>query len=88
MNSSSANPPPNPPPVWQPRFSIGMMLMIMLLFSVMAAAASYLVRGLRDGDRTAQLVFILMTLASPVLLMVLVSVARQIAKWTRRRNKP
>lgn len=71
----------NLPRPWQPRFSLGTLLMVMLVICVMAAAGSYLARILRQDGRTGQLTFILFTLAAPMLLMVLVS----LATWCLRR---
>jgi Na+/melibiose symporter-like transporter len=67
------------PRPWQPRFGIGTMLLIMLIVSVMGAAASYFVRAMQGG-RAAQLAFILFTLAAPLLLVVLVSIAQSLFK--------
>lgn len=67
---------------WQPRFSITAMLLIMLVVSVLAAGASYLVRS-NHSDRASQLAFILFTLAAPLLLVVLVSLGRAILRWLR-----
>jgi small-conductance mechanosensitive channel len=69
---------------WQPRFSIATMLLTMLVFAVMASAGGYLVRALREGDRRYQLIFILMTLAAPMLLMVVVSLVRALVAFRRR----
>jgi hypothetical protein len=60
--------------------------MVMLVCCVMAAAGSYLVRNLQQGGHTGGLVFILFTLAAPMLLMVLVSVIRQVVAWLNRRR--
>ena len=54
------------------------MLLTMLVFSVMAAAGSYLVRALREGDRRFHLIFILLTLAAPMFLLVVVSLIRAV----------
>jgi small-conductance mechanosensitive channel len=82
---SRASPPPATRGPWQPRFSIGSLLLTMLVFAVMASAGGYLVRALREGDRWYQLVFLLITLAAPLLLMVLVSLTH--AAVTRRRKR-
>jgi Na+/melibiose symporter-like transporter len=63
------------PRPWQPRFGIGTMLLLMLIVCVVGAAASYFVRALQGG-RSAQLAFILFTLAAPLLLVVIVSLAQ------------
>ncbi|MDA1051885.1 MAG: hypothetical protein O3C40_15575 [Planctomycetota bacterium] len=73
------NEPQQSPRPWQPRFGIGTMLLIMLIVSVVAAAASYFVRALQGG-RAAQLAFILFTIAAPLLLVVLVSIAQSLFK--------
>jgi hypothetical protein len=50
------------------------MLLLMLIVSVVGAAASYFVRAMQGG-RPAQLAFILFTIAAPLLLVVIVSLA-------------
>ncbi|QDU95444.1 hypothetical protein [Lignipirellula cremea] len=82
------------------KFGIGGLMLIMLICSVMASALFYLVRGLgnldpgsfRLGDLNnakvsggMQLGFMLFTLASPVLLLVLASVVVSIVRWWGRR---
>jgi hypothetical protein len=76
MSRGQDRPPSESPGPWQPRFSIATMLLTMLIFAVMASAGGYLVRALREGDRRYQLIFLLMTLAAPMLLMVLISLIR------------
>jgi hypothetical protein len=61
------------------------LLMVMLVFCVMAAAGSYLVRSLQPGGRSGRLVFILFTVAAPMLLTVVVSLIWQILAWLNRR---
>jgi hypothetical protein len=82
---SRANQPPRIRGPWQPRFSIGSLLLTMLVFAVMASAGGYLVRALREDNRRYQLVFLLITLAAPMLLMVLVSLTRAAVTWRRKR---
>ncbi len=60
------------PRPWQPKFGMAGLLMVMFVCSVMAAGGYYFVQYLRGG-RESQLAFILFTLASPMLLMVMVS---------------
>jgi hypothetical protein len=50
----------------------------------MAAAGSYLVRSLGQAGRFPHLVFILFTLSAPMLLMVAISILRQIFSWLDR----
>lgn len=55
----------------------------MLVASVMAAGGNYLVQMLRGG-RSQQLAFVLFTVASPLLLLVVVSL---IVAFTRKANR-
>lgn len=86
-----SGPPPDPrvvPKPWRPRFGLGTLLLAMLVVSVMAAAGSYAVRAWTSGStRSAQFIFILFTLATPVLLMVAVSVFYQVFMWLERSRK-
>lgn len=70
------------PRPWQPRFSITAMLLLMLIVSVTAAGASYLVRA-ADGGRASKLAFILFTIAAPLLLVVIVSLGRALVRRIR-----
>jgi len=85
MSEKDQQPKPDVPQPWRPRFGIGSLLMVMLVFSVTGAAGFYLVRSLGERDRSAHLTFILFTLAAPILLMVAVSIIRQIVVWLSRR---
>ena len=94
MSDPAASPAPNHPKPWQPRFGIGALLLVMLVFCVLAAGAGYLVQGLRSdagvgSGRPAVMVFLLFTLAGPMLLMVVVSIVRALTgpgAWRRRRK--
>ena len=68
---------------WQPRFGIGALLLAMAVCSVMFASASYLVPALR-GERNFQFGFILFTLVSPILLMIVASGLIALSRWWRR----
>jgi ABC-type transport system involved in multi-copper enzyme maturation permease subunit len=61
--------------------------MLMVVCSVMAAAGSYLVRSLQQPTGASRLVFILFTLVAPVVLLVVVSLLRQAARWWQRRGR-
>ena len=54
-------------------------LLLMLIVSVTAACASYLVRA-AEGGRAFKLAFIVFTLAAPLLLVVIVSIARAMVR--------
>ena len=72
------------PRPWQPRFGLGSMLLVMLVFAVMAAAGSYFVRAL-DGQREFRPTFIIFTLVAPVALLVVLSFLRWI--WILVRSR-
>jgi hypothetical protein len=84
MSENDHQPKPDVPEPWRPRYGIGALLMVMLVFSVTGAAGYYLVQSLGEKDRSAHLTFILFTLAAPILLMVVVSVIRRIVVWLNR----
>lgn len=81
------SPQPQPPaPRQRLQFSIGGLLMLMVVCSVMATAGSYLVRSLQQGTGASRLVFILFTLVAPIVLLILVSLLRQAICWWQRRG--
>jgi FtsH-binding integral membrane protein len=63
--------------MWQPRFTIFGLMLSTLVISVAAAAVGYLVRNQGKG-RFGQLLFLLITLAGPLVVVILVSLARMI----------
>jgi len=65
------------PRPWQPKFGMAGLLMVMFVCSVMATGGYYFMQYLRGG-RESQLAFILFTLASPMVLLVMVSVMRAV----------
>lgn len=77
-------PPERPRAPWQPRFGILGLLLLTLVASVMASGGYYLVRMLRGG-RSEQLAFVLFTVASPLLLLVMVSVFVSVTRLRRRK---
>ena len=69
----------------RPRFSLGILMVVMFVFALMAAPGYYLVRGMDHGEMKAA--FIILTLSSPVLLLVAVSIAHRLMSWwNRKRN--
>ena len=70
----------------RPQFSIGGLLMLMVVCSVTAAAGSYLVRSLQRPAGSSRLVFVLFTLVAPVVLMIAVNLIRQATRWLGRRH--
>lgn len=73
-----------PPQPYRLRFGIGTLLLVMIVISVASAGVSYIVQA-GDNPGWQQLVFILFTLAAPVILVVLVSFVVWVTKWLNRR---
>ena len=74
------------PRPWQPKFGMAGLLMVMFVLSVMAASGYYFMQFLRGG-RQSQLAFILFTLASPIILMVVVSVMCAVYRLSGKKKK-
>lgn len=75
-------------PPTRAQFDLSAALMLLLVASVMAGAGFYLVQSLLQTDKSqrivTQFVFILMTLAGPMVLMLVVSLARSLFEWISR----
>lgn len=67
---------------WLPRFGLAELMLAMVIFSVMAAAGSYLVRAHQDGRGRA--VFVIFTLCAPIVLVLILSGYKQLQRWSRR----
>lgn len=80
-------PTPQPPGLrrrlWQPRFGLGSLMLVMLICSVMGSAAYYLVRSTQMG-RSYQTAFILVTLVGPLLVMIVISNLRSLWDTPRK----
>lgn len=75
--------------LWKPRFRLGTLLIVFLVLSVMSAAVGYFVRSMgQDGSQTISdsgpIVFLIFTLAAPMLLMIVVSLGRGLVIWMNR----
>ena len=79
---------PEPPRRRRPQFSIGGLLMLMVVCSVTAAAGSYLVRSLQRPAGSSRLIFILFTLIAPVVLMIVVNLIRQAPRGSAAARRP
>ena len=60
-----------------PRFSVFQLLLLMLVFCFLAAAVNHVVSSQYE---VSPFIFLLMLLASPVVLVVVVSVMRQLTR--------
>jgi len=77
---------PNVPKPWQPRFGLAALLMVMLVFCMMAAAAHYLVKGIQQGT-SIQAIAVILAMVAPVLLLTVVSLGRQLMIYLERRSR-
>ena len=85
--------PDTTPPERRPRLRFGLstILVVMLVIAMIATGAGYLVRAASlpaDQSRafSMRLEFLLFTLASPVLLMILLSLGRRLLLWMGRKR--
>ena len=67
-----------------PKFGLSTMLLVMVVFSVMGAAGHYLMVAMRSGT-SPKAVFIIFTLAAPMLLLTALSLMRAVVRWLSRR---
>lgn len=70
-----------------PRFGIFGMFLAISVVCVMSAGGFYLMQGLREGGRQAQFIFILFTLAAPMLVAMVASILRYAIKPRSTRKK-
>lgn len=80
------NTPATRPRPWQPRFTIIGMMLTTLVVSVAAAGVGYLVRNGSSG-RFGHLLFLLITLAGPLVVVMLVSLVRAAVIYLSRPPK-
>jgi hypothetical protein len=74
---------------WGPRFGLTTLMLVTIVFCIMGTAGYHLLRtrGLAGalGSKTSpQAVFIIFTLAAPVLLLTALSVLRRLLGWLDR----
>jgi len=74
---------------WQPRFSIAGMMLVTLLFGVAMAGVSYLVRyggNVAKIGNIGTMIFLLITLAGPLIVVIFVSLGRAVMDWLSRKK--
>jgi len=74
------------PEPWQPRFGLAGLMLVMLIFCVMSAAGYYLVRAIRSGASFGA-ISIVLAMAAPAVLLVSISVSRQVLAWIGRHGR-
>ena len=82
---AKAAPPPGEklPRGGRPQFNLAGMMVVFVVLSVAAAPAYYLMRA-AQGEPGAQLAGMLLVLASPLLLIVVMSGVLALARWWNR----
>ena len=83
----TADPPPTSRPPWLPRFGLAEMMLAMMIFSVMGAAGSYLMRAINRGDGSGRPAFVIFTLAAPIALVLVLSFYRALRRWLTYLNR-
>ena len=68
-------------PPWLPRFGLAELMLAMLIFSVMGAAGSYLMRAIIRGTTSGRAVFVIFTLAAPIALVLVLSFYKILRRW-------
>jgi uncharacterized membrane protein YfcA len=68
-------------PGWKPQFRIQTLLVVTLLFAVLAAVLGELLRSNGHPDTFRVFFFILLTVAAPVLVMIVSSTITGIRRW-------
>jgi len=77
---------PQPPPKRPFQFGLASMLLIMVLFSVLAAALAGLLHRHQGRSTMPPGFFVLMAVAAPVGLMILASLFRAVTRYLNRRR--
>ena len=87
MASSAPTPPPNkrPSSLLRPRFTVGTLMVAMILFSVVGAAVYYGARAVDAGVRFEGMVVVLVICAPPLLLLTM-KVAYTALRWINRQR--
>ena len=86
MNQPNDQPPNDIPRPWQPRFGLLTLMLVMLVCCMMSAAASYRYSG-QITAISPQVVFVFFTLMAPMLLVVAISIVRQVGMLLNRSNR-
>ena len=60
-------------------------MLVMVVFCMMGTAGRYLMLAIREGT-SPKAVFVIFTLAAPMLLVVVLSLMRVAIRWVRRRR--
>ncbi len=80
MNSPTKPPVPPAASGPRPRYGLLSLLLVMFVFCMMGAAGRYLMLALREGT-SPKAVFVIFTLAAPMLLVVVLNIIRLLVRW-------
>ncbi len=69
-----------------PRFGIGGLLLLTLVFAIMGAAARQFVLSIRQGT-TLRAPFVIFTLAAPMIVVAVMGTLHQVLQWMRRGSR-
>jgi len=78
--------PESPPPRRPFQFTLGTLLLVTALVSVLAAALGGLLRRRQGAFEMPPGFFVLMTIAAPVAVLIFLSLAQSLLRWLNRRR--
>lgn len=68
------------------RFSIGTLMLLTFVFGVVGAAGRQFVRAVHQGT-SPRAVFVIFTLAAPMIVLVILSLIHQVSQWSVRQSR-
>jgi hypothetical protein len=68
---------------WRPRFGIGGLLLLTIVFAVMGAATRQFVLAVQRGS-SPRAVFVIFTLAAPMIVVVTIGAIHRLLAWLGR----
>ncbi|MDG2380716.1 MAG: hypothetical protein P8N76_03505 [Pirellulaceae bacterium] len=78
---------PNPrKPLWQPRFGLGSMMLILLVAAMTAAIGRQLIQAVVSGT-SSRVIFVMFVLVLPVILLIVMNLLRLGSNWFRRQPR-
>lgn len=69
---------------WRPQFGMGAIMLMMFLFSMLFVMGHYMLNTGNEKDNTHNFPFLFLTLATPVLLLTVLSIGRELMRlWEK-----
>lgn len=75
----------SPLKAWRPRFGIGGLLLLTIVFAVMGAATRQFVLAVQRGS-SPRAVFVIFTLAAPMIVVVAIGSIHRVLVWLGRQR--